>query len=254
MFNFTQISNRKIGTISLDVVSTEDHNSTLSITANPIESGAEIADHAVLKPKRVTIVGFVVDHNHEAAGLTIPNVGNIRGITDFLNTIPLPTTIISHTQQTLAKANRLASQIQGGFDLGRQTANKVRSVAPFLPDFGLGGFLDSSDSSGRVQKCYADLVAVQKSGQTIDIQTGIMLYQNMLIEAVSIKQTLDGSAEFTITAREIFIVETATAASASAVAGKKKSGRAGTQSASKTQQGTTQLKPVDKSLITGWFK
>ncbi|MFC2558526.1 MAG: phage baseplate protein, partial [Haemophilus seminalis] len=40
MFNFAQVSSRSIGTIMFDVVTTEDHQSDLSITENPIESGA----------------------------------------------------------------------------------------------------------------------------------------------------------------------------------------------------------------------
>ncbi|WP_262054232.1 hypothetical protein [Haemophilus parainfluenzae] len=39
MLNFAQVSNRSIGTITFDVVTTEDHQSDLSITENPIESG-----------------------------------------------------------------------------------------------------------------------------------------------------------------------------------------------------------------------
>ncbi|MFC1176723.1 phage baseplate protein, partial [Pasteurella multocida] len=146
MFNFTQISNRRIGKITLDVVTTEEHTSELSITDNPIESGAEIADHAVVKPKQVTIVGVVVDHDHDGAGLNIPGVGNIRGVSDFLNGLPLPAKVISQTQQTIAKATRVASQVQGAIDTAKQAVNKVRSIAPFLPDFGLGGLLDNSDA------------------------------------------------------------------------------------------------------------
>ncbi len=251
MFNFTQISNRRIGKITLDVVTTEEHTSELSITDNPIESGAEIADHAVVKPKQVTIVGVVVDHDHDGAGLNIPGVGNIRGVSDFLNGLPLPAKVISQTQQTIAKATRVASQVQGAIDTAKQTVNKVRSIAPFLPDFGLGGLLDSSDANGRVQKCYADLVSSQKSGETIEIQTGLLLYKNMMIESISVRQIKDGSAEFTITAREVFIVDTTTVSKGkSSVAGKKKSGRAGVQSAAKTQQGTTQPSvPKESSLL-----
>lgn len=98
----------------------------------------------------------------------------------------------------------------------------MRSIAPFLPDFGLGGLLDSSEASGRVRKCYADLVSIQKAGETIEIQTGLLLYKNMMIESISIRQTKDSSAEFTITAREVFIVDTATVSmSKSSVAGGK---------------------------------
>lgn len=35
----------------------------LAITENPIEDGSVIADHAVLEPKEITIMGVVVDYD-----------------------------------------------------------------------------------------------------------------------------------------------------------------------------------------------
>lgn len=257
MLNFAQVSNRKIGTITFDVVTTEDHQSDLSITENPIESGAAIADHAVIQPKQVTINGVMVDHDHSTFGLDFPFIGNIRGGIDFLNNFPLPVKVITQTSQTIARAGRAISQVAGAYSQAKSILNQARTIAPFLPDFGLGGLLDSSAGDGRVQKCYADLVACQKSGETIDIQTGINLYKNMLIQSVAVNQSQDGSATFTITAREIFIVETQTAQSKSSASGKSKSGRAAAQSATKSQQGSTQPKndtPKRTSSLFNLFK
>ncbi|TPH27745.1 phage baseplate protein [Haemophilus haemolyticus] len=257
MLNFAQVSNRKIGKITFDVVTTEDHQSDLSITENPIESGTAIADHAVIQPKQVTINGVMVDHDHSTFGLDFPFVGNIRGGIDFLNNFPLPVKVITQTSQTIARAGRVISQVAGAYSQAKSLLNQARTIAPFLPDFGLGGLLDSSAGDGRVQKCYADLVACQKSGETIDIQTGINLYKNMLIQSVAVNQSQDGSATFTITAREIFIVETKTAQSKSSASGKSKSGRAAAQSATKSQQGSTQPKidtPKRTSSLFNLFK
>lgn len=257
MLNFAQVSNRSIGTITFDVVTTEDHQSDLSITENPIESGAAIADHAVIQPKQVTINGVMVDHDHSTFGLDLPFIGNIRGGIDFLNNFPLPVKVITQTSQTIARAGRAISQVAGAYSQAKSILNQARTIAPFLPDFGLGGLLDSSAGDGRVQKCYADLVACQKSGETIDIQTGINLYKNMLIQSVAVNQSQDGSATFTITAREIFIVETKTAQSKSSASGKSKSGRAAAQSATKSQQGSTQPKndtPKRTSSLFNLFK
>lgn len=257
MLNFAQVSNRKIGKITFDVVTTEDHQSDLSITENPIESGAAIADHAVIQPKQVTINGVMVDHDHSTFGLDFPFIGNIRGGIDFLNSFPLPVKVITQTSQTIARAGRAISQVAGAYSQAKSILNQARAIAPFLPDFGLGGLLDSSAGDGRVQKCYADLVACQKSGETIDIQTGINLYKNMLIQSVAVNQSQDGSATFTITAREIFIVETKTAQSKSSASGKSKSGRAAAQSATKSQQGSTQPKndtPKRTSSLFNLFK
>lgn len=46
----TKVSGRSIGEITFDAISNEDHQSELTITENPVESGALIADHAVVKP------------------------------------------------------------------------------------------------------------------------------------------------------------------------------------------------------------
>lgn len=257
MLNFAQVSNRSIGTITFDVITTEDHQSDLSITENPIESGAAIADHAVIQPKQVTINGVMVDHDHSTFGLDLPFIGNIRGGIDFLNNFPLPVKVITQTSQTIARAGRAISQVAGAYSQAKSILNQARAIAPFLPDFGLGGLLDSSAGDSRVQKCYADLVACQKSGETIDIQTGINLYKNMLIQSVAVNQSQDGSATFTITAREIFIVETKTAQSKSSASGKSKSGRAVAQSATKSQQGSTQPKndtPKRTSSLFNLFK
>ena len=257
MLNFAQVSNRKIGKITFDVVTTEDHQSDLSITENPIESGAAIADHAVIQPKQVTINGIMVDHDHSTFGLDFPFIGNIRGGIDFLNGFPLPVKVITQTSQAIARAGRAISQVAGAYSQAKSILNQARAIAPFLPDFGLGGLLDSSAGDSRVQKCYADLVACQKSGETIYIQTGINLYKNMLIQSVAVNQSQDGSATFTITAREIFIVETKTAQSKSSASGMSKSGRAAAQSATKSQQGSTQPKndtPKRTSSLFNLFK
>lgn len=257
MFNFAQVSNRSIGTIKFDVVTSEDHQSDLSITENPIESGAAIADHAVIQPKQVTINGVMVDHDHGTFGLDIPYIGDIRGGVDFLNNFPLPCKVVTQTAQTIAKVGRAVSMVATAVRTSLEVVNQVRKLAPWLPDSAIL-MIDSSLGDSRVQKCYADLVACQKSGETIDIQTGIRLYKDMLIQSVAVSQAQDGSATFTITAREIFVVNTATTKSGkSSTVGDKKSGRAGPQSAAKTQQGNTQTtakEPKKTSALFNIFK
>lgn len=45
----------KIGPVKIDVVISEDHHNELGITANPIETGAEVNDHAYVKQKQVKL-------------------------------------------------------------------------------------------------------------------------------------------------------------------------------------------------------
>lgn len=47
--------------ITLDVSENENHNSRLDLTKFPIETGANVADHAHFQPKQVQISGKIVD-------------------------------------------------------------------------------------------------------------------------------------------------------------------------------------------------
>lgn len=243
---FASLSGRSIGEICLDAVTAEDHSSELNITENPIESGAMVADHAVVRSKSVVISGIMVDHDHGSSSLEALGIPPIRGVTDFLNTLPFPVPIATKTVQTIAKANRIVSQAKGIASAVSDSLNSARRLAPWLPDFGLGGIL--GEQGGRVQQCYANLLKSQKSGEVITIQTGIRRYENMLIESLSVRQTNDGSAEFTITAREVLIVDTQTVATSgqnSSPNGKNKSGRSATQAASKVANGKVQTSASD---------
>lgn len=52
---------KSIGGIQLDAVLSESHSNTIRTTKNPVELGADITDHSVIEPKRVTIVSEVSD-------------------------------------------------------------------------------------------------------------------------------------------------------------------------------------------------
>lgn len=51
----TVMFSRAVGPIPVDCVLTEKHSATIEITGNPIETGAEVNDHAYVKPKQVTL-------------------------------------------------------------------------------------------------------------------------------------------------------------------------------------------------------
>ena len=46
---------RAIGPLPIDCVLSEKHTSEVEITSNPIETGAEVNDHAYVKPKQVVL-------------------------------------------------------------------------------------------------------------------------------------------------------------------------------------------------------
>ena len=52
---------RSLGGIRMDAVIKESHNSRLRVTANPVEAGSNVNDHAIIEPQKVTIEGCVSD-------------------------------------------------------------------------------------------------------------------------------------------------------------------------------------------------
>lgn len=56
--------NRLIGPVPLDVVVKEDHATEIGITEVPIETGAQVNDHAYVMPKKVTL--DIASHNGAA--------------------------------------------------------------------------------------------------------------------------------------------------------------------------------------------
>lgn len=44
-----------VGPVALDVIIKESHKTEIGITGEPIETGAEVNDHAYIKPKRLTL-------------------------------------------------------------------------------------------------------------------------------------------------------------------------------------------------------
>lgn len=236
-----------IGGIMLDAELLEGHTSDLEITENPVESGAEVGDHAVLKPKTITIEGVIVDYEPSIGAIAGLGAMVPRSIGDFLNLIPMAVSFATSTAQTQAYASRVLSSYSGpGASL---VSGATRALAPWLP--GLEDMAsDLTGSTSRVQRIYDSLLRLQKSGNTIDIQTGLRLYKSMLIAMVSAVEDKRGSLRVTIAARELFVVESQTIAGVQVPSsGKSKSGRAGAQSATKSSKGNTNPSDVNNSAL-----
>lgn len=72
---------KSIGGIKLDAVLSESHSNELSLTSNPVELGADITDHSVIEPKKITIVAEVSDTplGFAAVGQIVDNVTGLFG-------------------------------------------------------------------------------------------------------------------------------------------------------------------------------
>lgn len=181
------------GTFSLDINTVEQHTSKLRVTENPIENGANIADHAVLDPKEVTVNGLVV--GYETNTFSFDNLLGFN-FSDY----PLPTPIKTVTAQAENVVNRFASHFRAGV----KAVNQV--VADFLPDY--QSPLLNSLSSDRITDAHEKLLAIQRSGEPVTLQTNTRQYKNMILTSVGLTQKQNSSGEFVLTFREIFIVET----------------------------------------------
>lgn len=178
---------------SLDINTVEQHTSKLKVTENPIENGANIADHAVLEPKEISINGLIVGYEKNTF-----SIAPFWGI-DLFN-YPLPMPIKTFAEQAENMVNRFASHFQ-------TTAEKLNQVvADFLPEY--QSPIVNSLFSDRIADAYEKLLAIQRSGEPVILQTNAKQYNNMVLSSVGLTQQKNTYGEFALMFREIFIVET----------------------------------------------
>lgn len=224
------LSNRKIGTLTLDITINEEHESNLRITDNPIESGAVISDHAVLEPKQITIEGMLIGYEPPSTSIVSSNVSAIRS-PGFVNNAGFEVPSL-FTKFTWLKMNKLPNTI----------TNNIRAIGSAKDNsFNSAGF--GSEINARIAKIQADFEKLQGNGETIEINTGTRLYKNMLISMFGVTQSIDGGVTVRLTAREVTIVETS---STGALAGLKNAGKTAVQAASTTVRGEVNLKEVSE--------
>ena len=71
---------REFAGISLDAVLTESFSSPITVTKNPVEFGANIADHAIIQPKKYTLTGVVSNTPLSLTGAVGQIIDNISGL------------------------------------------------------------------------------------------------------------------------------------------------------------------------------
>ena len=183
-----EVTSRKIGTFRLDATEQENNKSTLRTTKNPIESGANVADHAVLEPKEITIKGKIVAY--EPPSFT--QFDEIMQVVRF--NLPYIKTAHRFTQKAYKLYNNVKHIKNEAMRYARifGVDKKIREIAPFLTDGKENK--DNSTAKNRLQSLYEKLLEVQKSGEFLIVTTESDLY-----------------ADVTLTLEEVFIVETKTA-------------------------------------------
>ncbi|MBR8464276.1 hypothetical protein KDD93_06840 [Campylobacter sp. faydin G-24] len=198
-----ELINRNIGKFILDGVVSENNKSTLRISKNPIESGANIADHAILEPKQITIKGVIVAYEPPRLTRTDVLLSALR--------ISLPRIKTAHKMtQRAIKLKTQIMDIKSKVDNATEilgVKNTTQAIAPFLPDF-LKSNKDNTQSTQRIQTQYAKLLNLQKNGETLEVQTGVTLYKNMLITGIEATTEQDLWLDLTLSLEEVFIVNT----------------------------------------------
>lgn len=181
------------GSFNFDIVTVESHTSTLRVTENPVETGSNISDHAVLEPKEITINGVMVGYNRPPK-LSLNSFG--FDLPDF----PLPFDVSPIADQSLEVANDFI-----GMGLSGSVGQVINIAADFLPNFQT----PLADFSGgdRIKNAFDNLLALQRSGEPVTVTTHSKQYENMMITSIVFDQDKEFSGEFSITFREIFIVE-----------------------------------------------
>lgn len=196
-----ELVSRKIGTFTLDATEQENNKSTLRVTKNPVESGANVADHAILEPKAITIKGKIVAYEPPTATMFDEALEMTRFNLPFIRPAFKLTKAMAKLKGTISSAISLVKE-------AKSTLNKgTKILAPFLPGSFLDG-IDNSSSANRINELFDKLLEVQRSGEPLEITTGAKSYKNMLITSVELTTQSDLWADVTITLEELFIVET----------------------------------------------
>lgn len=212
------------GSFSFDIITIESHTSTLRVTENPIETGSNISDHAVLEPKEITIMGVMVSYSQ-------PTELTSRSSSIDLDDYPLSIDVSPIGAKALDIAKDFASNAIG---------NKVTNIAAqYLPNFQT----PLADFSGgdRVRNAFDSLLSLQRSGELVEVMTHSKIYENMMITLIMFNQDKEFSGEFSITLREIFIVESKIGA------GLVVEGSDMPKQVSKGNAGTTQPKKIEEN-------
>jgi len=222
--NSVSLISNSCGSFYFDAVTSEQHSSKLKIVENPIENGANVADHSLLEPKEISLSGLMVGYTpaYNPLSRQLQN----HPIVDYV----LPFEVKTMTAQT----EQLANRIMSGYEATRSQASSI--IADFLPEY--SDVLFDNTSVDRIANAYEQLLALQKSGEVLTVQTSAKQYSNMLLVSVQMNQKTKMTGEFSLAFREVFIAYT-----------QMTSGLTVIKPEDKTNSGKTQPEQCEKSTL-----
>lgn len=176
-----------------DIPTGESVDLTAEITDHYIESGSFVSDHAVIKPIKITLTGFI---------------GNL------VFKVPQPGTAEYVAEQTQSKLSAVNSYLGDATPGAVQTAagiaaqagyvaNQIKAIAKRATNV-IDFFKGESQEPDPQTKAYHELKALWLSKQTVSVQTPWEFFGSMMIETISAKKddASNGYTDFSITLKE----------------------------------------------------
>lgn len=198
--NRVQIDCFKVANFTFDAQLSGSHEATKTMTENPRESGTKANDHSYLEPKTYTVTGMMTSYT------PYDLVDYVAGDDiQFLKSLPIVGGIVSKTDGALGKVNLYASKVSRAVDTVSSTARKFSKYLPNSIATWLG---DEPDPTSRMQEAYSTLLGIVASEQPVSIDTKLIPYSNMSLIGVQVAESTDDRSDFTLTFREMIIVET----------------------------------------------
>jgi hypothetical protein len=198
-----------LGGLVFDVAAESMATLQADITDHYTEDNKALQDHIAIKPKRITLKGFVGEVVYNAPGAT----DNTQ-----LQTVTQKLTSISAYLQVLSAS---ATQAQALLSNPVNSTLTVNSIAGALPSaanlYGLvKNTLGAFGDTAKQQNAYSYFSACQSAGILMGIQTPWEFLTNMAIETIVAIQPEDSifMTDFSITFKQIRIAATQTASTA----------------------------------------
>lgn len=177
------------GALTADVVTRIDHESESEVTTHPIETGSEISDHVIHKPKRVTF-----EFSQSALPLRSEELEWSQvGINPAPNRFQ-PTGLLAVS----TAAERALKAI--GSAIGLVSGGELQIWA-----------LTAKEEKDRIHALHDQLLKLQKDAELVSFQySGLVLSDYVITSVRYSRQRPGGMVRFTIDAQEVATVATAT--------------------------------------------
>lgn len=190
IMEFVWQGHTEIGSIALDASVDEAHTMTATATSHPVETGSNITDHVHQDPRMIRIEGFITNHPIQKPPSQAEGVREVQKEFTWKADPDIPLV-----------------QVGGPGIIGGVTGAIASAVGADLHSATATGFEPLFD---RVQDVYEEMEAIYNESRVIDIVTSLKVYFNMVIESLEVVRDAarGNSLPFTVTARQVAIVET----------------------------------------------